>query len=158
VALDSGHRLGVAGVYVPSRGARGERNVAKRAVQAEVAGRLPQLRKRFGHGGPLIVAGDLNVVEPGHQPHHRVFGGWEYDFYRAFPAAGLVDAFRLMHPTAVEHSWFGRSGAGYRFDHLFFSDEHRACVTSCSYLQTPRTAGLSDHAALSAEILLPLLL
>ncbi|GAA4994361.1 endonuclease/exonuclease/phosphatase family protein [Yinghuangia aomiensis] len=138
----------VVGLYVPSRGGPGEqRNVAKRAVQDAFAARLPKLIADSGDT-PLVVAGDLNVLEPGHQPHHDVFGVWEYDFYRAFAAAGLVDAFRALHPEAVEHSWFGRAGNGYRFDHGFVSAEHADSIRTCTYLQEPRLAGLSDHAAM----------
>jgi hypothetical protein len=45
----------------------------------------------------VFVAGDLNVVEPGHIPHHSVFGDREHDFYRSFVGAGLIDAYRALH-------------------------------------------------------------
>ena len=149
------HRATVVSLYVPSRGPRARRNVDKRAFQHAVAAALPDLVKQAGPTSPLVVTGDLNVVEPGHHPYHAVFGTWEYDFYRAFATAGLRDAFRHLHPDTVEHSWYGRSGAGYRFDHLFISDAHAAALSDCRYLHTPRTLGLSDHAALLAAIRLP---
>lgn len=142
----------VAGIYVPSRGPRERRNQDKRAFQAAVAAALPALAARAGAAGPLVVAGDLNVLEPGHQPHHAVFGDWEYAFYRAFAAAGLTDAFRHLHPEALEHSWYGRSGAGYRFDHLFLSAAHAGDLAECGYLHAPCEQGLSDHAALTATL------
>jgi exonuclease III len=63
------------GLYVPScaRGAR--RNESKRAFQAAVIEALPRLVAAVDL--PVVVAGDLNVVEPGHRPRHPVFGGWE---------------------------------------------------------------------------------
>lgn len=100
----------------------------------------------------MIVAGDLNVIEPGHTPHHAVFGDWEYDFYRSFAAAGLADANRLLHPDAADHSWYGRSGQGYRFDHVFITTRHQAQVHSCDYLHEPRHQALTDHAALTLTI------
>lgn len=145
----------IVGLYVPSRGPRERRNQDKRAFQDVVAAVLPDLVKSVDPATPLVVAGDLNVVEPGHRPHHAVFGGWEYDFYDAFAAAGLRDAFRHLHPDAVEHSWFGRAGAGYRFDHLFVSAEHAAALADCRYAHAPREQGLSDHAALLATIRQP---
>jgi exonuclease III len=151
----AGRRVTVVGLYVPSRGPRERRNQDKRAFQHAVAAALPDLVKRADPTAPLVVAGDLNVVEPGHRPHHAVFGAWEYDFYRAFAAAGLRDAFRHLHPDADGHSWFGRSGAGFRFDHLFVSAEHAAALSECRYLHSPRELGLSDHAALLAAIRLP---
>src|SRR5438874_1576201 len=100
-----GPDIAVAGLYVPSRGPVGERNLAKRAFQDAVAEQLPLLTRHVAASGPCLVLGDLNVVEPGHVPHYRVFGAWEYDFYRAFIDAGFLDTYRLHHPHEVEHSW-----------------------------------------------------
>ncbi|GLX06633.1 exodeoxyribonuclease III [Microbispora sp. NBRC 16548] len=140
--------VGLVGLYVPSRGPRHRRNVDKRAFQQAVAELLPTLHAEMKLTGPVIVAGDLNVVEPGHVPHHTVFRSWEYTFYSGFIKAGLVDAYRHLHPAAVTHSWFGRNGSGYRFDHIFTT--HPETVTGCAYLQEPRVLRLSDHAAMTA--------
>ncbi|ACU37538.1 endonuclease/exonuclease/phosphatase family protein [Actinosynnema mirum] len=153
----SAMEVGVVGLYVPSRGPRERRNVAKRAFQEEVSAALPGLTARLGAAGPVVVAGDQNVVEPGHIPAHPVFGAWEYDFYRSFAEAGFTDAFRLRHPEAVEHSWFGRdTGAGkrngYRFDHVFLTTTHAALARDCRYLHTPREDGLSDHSAMEVVL------
>lgn len=150
----AGRPVGVAGVYVPSRGSRERRNEDKRAFQDALSVQLPSLVHSLGPG-PVVVAGDLNVVEPGHRPHHKVFGAWEYDFYRSFATAGLADAFRHAHPDAEEHSWFGRRSAlGYRFDHVFTSEAYLPGVVTCRYLHEPRLSGLSDHSALQLELLL----
>ncbi|WP_018503831.1 endonuclease/exonuclease/phosphatase family protein [Parafrankia discariae] len=155
VTLPGPRCLAVVGLYVPSRGPRERRNVAKRAFQAAVADLLPILPSTFGPHVPVVVAGDLNVVEPGHVPHHGVFGRWEYDFYRAFAASGFTDAFRHRRPQAVDHSWFGRSGAGYRFDHIFCTSPHRDTLGDCYYLHQPRVSRLSDHAALVVRLTPP---
>ncbi|WP_030274347.1 endonuclease/exonuclease/phosphatase family protein [Streptomyces sp. NRRL B-24484] len=141
----------VAGLYVPSRGPRERRNEAKSAFQTAVTEALPALAER---GHLVVIAGDLNVIEPDHTPpHHGVYGTWEYDFYRSFAQAGFTDAFRALHPNVVEHSWFGRrSAAGYRFDHALITEAHRAQVLTCTYLHEPREAGLSDHSALQLTI------
>ncbi|MET8542572.1 endonuclease/exonuclease/phosphatase family protein [Kitasatospora sp. NPDC004799] len=139
------------GCYVPSRGPRERHNEDKRAFQAAVTDALPALAER---GHLVVIAGDLNVIEPDHNPPHRgVYGAWEYDFYTSFAEAGFTDAFRALHPDAVEHSWFGRrSGDGYRFDHALVTSAHRAQVRTCTYLHEPREAGLSDHSALQLAI------
>ena len=142
---------GVVGLYVPSRGSRERRNVDKRAFQDAVTRLLPRLADALMVDGPIVIAGDLNVVEPGHQPHHAVFGRWEYDFYDAFGKSGYGDAFRHLHPGQADHSWFGRrSGNGYRFDHIFCSRLN--AVRDCRYLHEPRIAGLSDHSAMITTI------
>jgi exonuclease III len=150
------HVVGVVGLYVPSRGPKQRRNVDKRAFQEAVSAYLARLGAVFGgDGGLVVVAGDLNVVEPDHQPRYGVFGDWEYRFYADFAdRGGLVDAFRALHPRQVEHSWFGRAGNGYRFDHIFITGRHRRQLRSCRYLHEPRLAGLSDHAAMAVTIAL----
>lgn len=177
-AAAGGGTFGLAGLYVPSRGSAERRNIDKRAFQAAVTELLPQLqhrlttrstRSRLGHHvtgqspargpaatvgeGLLLVTGDLNVLEPGHVPAHTNFGTWEYDFYRSFAQHNLVDAYRHLHPDGTDHSWFGRrSGAGYRFDHLFCSATHASALTACWYDHQPRHLGLSDHSALVATL------
>jgi exodeoxyribonuclease III len=108
----------VIGAYVPSRDAGPEKTERKRkwltACQAALAARRPS--------HPLMFLGDLNILEPGHQPHYPFFAPFEYDFYRALATRhGLTDAFRHLHPDAAEHSWVDRTGAGYRYDHVFCS-------------------------------------
>lgn len=149
-----GHDIGVLGLYVPSRGPKGQRNVAKRAFQEAVTEGLPHLLATFPDM-PVIVAGDLNVIERGHQPPHKVFGEWEYAFYDSFQAAGLIDAFRRLRPDEVAHSWFGLTGNGFRFDHLFVSTTHAERVLTCDYHQEAREAGLTDHAVMTLRLGLP---
>jgi exodeoxyribonuclease-3 len=146
----SGQQVGLLGLYVPSRGPKERRNEDKRAFQAAVTQALPGFLTRFD--GPVIVAGDLNVVEPLHQPRHPVFGSWEYDFYRAFASAGMTDAYRACHPDDAGHSWYGRGGNGYRFDHAFITSEHARLVRDCGYLHEPRRQGLTDHAAMTLTL------
>lgn len=145
------HTLGIAGLYVPSRGPAARRNQDKRSFQAAVSTALPDLKSELRQL-PLVVAGDLNVVEPGHVPHHAVFGEWEYRFYRTFAEHGLVDAFRALNPTELDHSWFGRSGNGYRFDHIFISEAHRGRLHTCRYIHEPRLLGLSDHSPIAVSL------
>jgi exodeoxyribonuclease III len=154
VSLPSGKAFGVIGLYVPSRGPQVRRNVDKRLFQSDVTaalGRLPARLRRL----PVFVAGDFNVVAPDHQPHQPVFSRWEYEFYSSFAGQGFVDAYRSCHPDHVDHSWFGRSGRGYRLDHLFVRAAAMTRVRECRYLHDARRLGLSDHSALAAFFTLP---
>ncbi|CAL9587192.1 hypothetical protein SUDANB106_05166 [Streptomyces sp. enrichment culture] len=146
-----GQDIGVLGLYVPSRGPKEQRNVAKRTFQDAVTEALPKLHAAFPDM-PVIVAGDLNVVERGHQPPHKVFGVWEYTFYDSFQSVGLTDAFRHLYPDKITHSWYGRSGNGFRFDHIFVSTAHVAQVLACDYHQEARAAGLTDHAVMTVHL------
>ncbi len=152
VALPAGG-IGVTGLYVPSRGPADRRNQDKRTFQENVMAALPTIEATLDVPGPVVITGDLNVVEPDHEPRYAVFGEWEYDFYRAFGEAGFDDAFRLKEATAMDYSWFGRPSRegernGYRFDHAFVSRAHRQTVVSCRYDHSVRTAGLTDHSAM----------
>jgi exonuclease III len=149
--------LDIVGVYVPSRGPVNQRNVAKRLFQNKLSDLLSSYSETIrSKRSTIMVAGDLNVVEPNHIPFHRVFGEWEYDFYRSFETYGLTDAFRHLSPTQVQHSWYGRkSGSGYRFDHIFTNRPE--ALVSCKYVHEPRTLGLSDHSAIVAVFKLVLL-
>jgi exodeoxyribonuclease III len=117
-----------------------------------VAGLLRQRARQHCRNadGP---AGDLNILEPGHQPRYPFFAPFEYDFYQALADAhGLADAFRGLHPEAAEYSWVGRTGDGYRYDHAFCSRELTGLVTSCQYVHQPRSDKLSDHSALTLHL------
>jgi exodeoxyribonuclease-3 len=63
--------------------------------------------QRFGHAlqvtasdVPVLLLGDLDVLEPTHQPAHRgQFAPFEYAFYTGLTDRhGLVDLFRHLHP------------------------------------------------------------
>lgn len=62
----------------------------------------------------------------------------------------LVDVFRALHGYSVQaFSWYPSRGRGFRLDHLFASRGlHPA---TCDYLDSFRTCGLSDHAAMLAD-------
>ncbi len=141
-----GNTVRVIGMYVPSRGPASRRNEKKRLFQAEVERNLEVLAKAEGTDG-VVIGGDLNVVERNHIPKYAVFGDWEYRFYEAFQGAGLVDCFRSRSPE-VQHSWIGRSGDGYRFDHFFSTSAWKMKILGCEYLHDLRRPGLSDHSGL----------
>lgn len=156
VVQAAGGPVEVAGVYVPSRDASPAKTDRKRRFLREFADALPSAEPATRR----IVIGDLNILEPDHQPAYRFFQQFEYDAYLAFGAAGYRDAFRLLHPGAAEHSWVGRTGDGYRYDHAFVSPGLADQVTACCYLhqtRIPAEAGprLTDHSALTVTLAPP---
>jgi exodeoxyribonuclease III len=138
----------IIGAYVPSRDASVEKTERKRtwlnACHAALTSRP---------NGSAVFLGDLNILEPGHQPHYSFFAPFEYEFYRQLTDdCDLVDAFRAQRPDAVEHSWVGRTGHGYRYDHVHCTPDLAAKLVTCDYLHQPRLDRLSDHSALSVRL------
>ena len=141
--------LRVIGLYVPARDASVGKTERKRkwlaACDAALAATVSEM--------PVILLGDLNVLEPDHRPGYPFFAPFEYDFYSALVGTHhLTDMFRHLHPGVAEHSWAGRRGEGYRYDHAFCSDYLARQVIACEYLHQPRTDKLSDHSALTVRL------
>jgi len=100
-----------------------------------------------------ILMGDLNILEPDHQPHYPFFAPFEYGFYQCLlEEFEMVDAFRHVNPMLVEHSWVGRTGDGYRYDHIFCSRSLIEALRACAYIAEPRLSRLSDHSALTVSL------
>jgi exonuclease III len=138
------------GLYVPSRGSVERRNIDKRRFQKNIINMLDDLSKR-GEVSNLIIGGDLNVVEPNHVPRYSFFGDWEYELYGKFIKIGMIDAFKHLN-SFQDHSWFGKKGEGYRFDHIFVSGDLRNNLTKCYYVGEVRERNLSDHSAMILEL------
>jgi exodeoxyribonuclease III len=139
--------LRVLGAYIPSRDASPEKVARKKRWLAEFSAALTNTET-----GTMFL-GDFNVLEPHHQPRYPFFQTFEYDFYRALTDQhGLVDAFRHLHPDQHEHSWVGRTGDGYRYDHAHASTDLITELTHCEYDHEPRLTRLSDHSALTVRL------
>jgi endonuclease/exonuclease/phosphatase family metal-dependent hydrolase len=76
----------------------------------------------------------------------------ELALIRGVATYGYRDAFRLLHPRAIDEiSWeWPRWGGGYRLDHLIVSRD--LTVEECRYEHRWRDDGLSDHSALLATL------
>ncbi|SCF87448.1 endonuclease/exonuclease/phosphatase family protein [Streptomyces sp. MnatMP-M17] len=148
VDTDEG-QLEVIGLYVPSRNATAEKTARKRSF-------LQACRRALAadEGAARIVIGDFNVLEDDLVPRYRFFSPFEYEFYGWFGSAGYVDAFRALHPEALEYSWVGKTGDGYRYDHAFVSGRLADGLRGCSYVHEPGTMSerLTDHSALSVQL------
>ncbi|MFD8509746.1 endonuclease/exonuclease/phosphatase family protein [Streptomyces antimycoticus] len=141
----------VIGLYVPSRDATATKTTRKRTFLDQLPGRLPR-----GEEGLRLVLGDFNILEPTHTPRYRFFQPFEYAAYEWFGKAGYGDAFRALHPDALEYSWVGRTGDGYRYDHAHASTDLLTALRGCSYVHEVRTGTdrLTDHSALMVSLCL----
>lgn len=147
--------LRVLGAYVPSRDATLEKAQRKKRWIEGFHTALDATES----GVPVLLLGDFNVLEPGHQPEHRQqFAPFEYDFYRALiDRHGLIDMFRHLHPDRIEHSWARRPDLGYRYDHAHSSPRLLPLLQGCEYVHQTREAlpdgsRLTDHSGLAVRL------
>jgi exodeoxyribonuclease III len=139
----AGDMLDILGVYVPSR----DSSVAKTERKRRFIDDLSNVAQKAPAHGVLI--GDLNIIEPSHQPAYAWLQEWEYDFYEGLLTAGWVDAYRLRSPEAIEHSWVSYDGEGYRYDHAFVSAPLADRVVDCAFVHETRDLKLTDHSAMT---------
>lgn len=142
----AGRTVRVIGVYGPTNGMTEESSQRRRDFQQRIIGYLTSI----SHPN-MIVAGDLNVVEPGHRPHLPAFADHDYAFYTGLVDLGLTDAYRALQPTATDHSWISDRFGSQRLDHTLISAS-TGQITTCNYDHQPRTQQMSDHAALITTI------
>lgn len=100
---------------------------------------------------PSIIVGDLNCGIPFEDSDSKTFVNTA-EFSRLLKL-GWRDAFRSRHPQLKAFSWVSpRSGNRFRYDHCLASPAADKLIRLISYDQTPRLAGLSDHAAMHIEL------
>jgi len=146
ISANVGTTVRLVGLYGPTNGMTDDSSRQRSEFQTRFLDYLATIAT-----DALCVTGDLNVVEPGHQPHLPAFRDHDYVFYTSLLTHGLRDAFRELNPSGGEHSWLNPRFGSQRLDHSLVSiaaGELRACVLDHS----PRTHDISDHAALVTTI------
>lgn len=98
--------------------------------------------------GPLVVAGDLNIVDPDDVDGLRHVLPEERAAYDRLTEMGLDDAYRAAHHGS-RVTWVDHSGVGCRYDHVFTRD---ANVLAVDIDDSPRLAAHSDHSAIWAHL------
>jgi exodeoxyribonuclease-3 len=148
VLLDLPRPVIIMGAYVPSRDASAEKTLRKRSFLTDMS----QAISRATAASEVIFMGDLNVISRDHEPRYTAFRSWEYETIEQFARYEMLDAYNELYPARQVHSWIGRKGSGYRYDYAYLSETLRPALVACDYVHTPRTAGLTDHAAVVLEI------
>lgn len=136
-----GGTIRLVGVYAPTNGMTPDSSHRRHQFQQQFTAYLADILHPR-----LCVTGDLNVVEPDHQPHLPNFEDHDYDFYRRLIDLGLRDAYRSCHPDGTDHSWISPRYGSQRLDHALTTDT--SAVTSCAYDHAPRLQEITDHSAL----------
>lgn len=140
-------KIEIIGLYIPSRNTDKKKITRKKAFIEKISNALKHSSKNL-----RIVCGDFNILEPNHYPQYKFFKNWEYQFYNDLVGSNLIDAFRYLNPNKKEYSWMGKTGDGYRYDHIFISKNMSSFLSKCFYDHSPRNIKLSDHSGIIAEI------
>ncbi len=120
----------------------------------------------LGDGAPLIVAGDMNIAPADldvYDPAAFVGGthvsAAERERLAALLNAGLVDAYRAVHPDEVQYTWWDyragnfHKGLGLRIDLALMSQALVPRLVSCGIDRDYRKGKKpSDHAPLLLEL------
>jgi len=70
---------------------------------------------------------------------------WYTKELKELKKSGMVDAFRHVHGDVESYSWYSHQGNGYRYDHIYVSEELLPVIQNCDYLHRARENKLSDH-------------
>lgn len=149
VTLDlatAGATVRLAGVYGPTNGMTAESSQRRQDFQRRLLAHLAAISSPA-----LCVAGDLNVIEPGHRPSLPGFEAHDYAFYTGLLDLGLQDAYRTLQPEGQDHSWISPRFGNQRLDHILIG-RAAGTVRECGYDHAPRNGHLTDHAAMLATV------
>lgn len=100
---------------------------------------------------PTLIAGDLNIVAPGHRDRLPYVLPEEVAAYDLLTGElGLVDVVEASAPHA--RTWIDHSGVGCRYDHLLAGPDLAVGVSGVAIDDGSRDRGLSDHSAITAVV------
>jgi len=116
--------------------------------------------------GPLIVCGDMNIApadadvyDPGAFEGGTHVSGPERDRLAAILQAGMVDAYRSLHPDEVQYTWWDyraghfHKGLGLRIDLALVSRPLVERLNACGIYRDYRKGHKpSDHAPLAVDL------
>lgn len=136
--LDSG--LAVLGIHVPPTPRAAETN--------DVWADAIQLAKRYS-SSRCVILGDLNA---GKTAADGLCPTSQRAQLGRVLSAGYVDAWRALHPAAVEHSWAHPDGRASRVDYALVSKSCAEAVRSADHDRSAMHRRLSDHAALVVRL------
>ena len=151
-----------ASVYAPNGRALDSPEFPRKLAFLDAAAR----RVASSGGTPLVVAGDLNIAPADIDVYDpAAFTGAthvtadERAGLATIEAEGLVDAYRTLHPTEVQYTWWDyragnfHKGLGMRIDLALLSsalsDRLRACGIDRDYRKGTKP---SDHAPLLLDL------
>jgi exodeoxyribonuclease III len=111
---------------------------------------FPLLQEEIKTKRPALMMGDFNTGKQFIDQKGDSF--WYSDELIKLEQAGMVDAFRHVHGDVEAYSWFSHQGNGFRYDHIYASNELLPIIKQCDYVHSAREQGLSDHSPMILEI------
>lgn len=66
---------------------------------------------------------------------------------RELQSIGYADAWRSLHPSEREYTWWSSAKNGFRLDYAYISPSLTSHLLSASHCQEGRLSGFSDHAS-----------
>jgi exonuclease III len=145
-------KLYLVGVYGITFNARNvdQRRRYKADFEDRILGRLS------GVPAGVVIAGDLNILEPRFHDHLPDQVADDRDHYRRFAERGFADLVRAAYPDRPEYTWYSpRTLEGQRLDHLFAGATARAWIDDLTTRHDLRRNKLTDHSAIAASLTLP---
>lgn len=98
---------------------------------------------------PCLILGDFNTGLRRIDEEGATFIA--ADRFQALLELGWIDAWRTLHPSAREYSWYSNAGRGFRVDQVLASPAAMAHGVKAEYSHTERERRLSDHSSLVIE-------
>ena len=74
------------------------------------------------------------------------------DYLNQIEAVGIIDAWRHIHKSKKEFSWYSPKGNGFRLDHTFISESMKNTIEYCTYIHSPREEKITDHSAMILKL------
>jgi exodeoxyribonuclease-3 len=164
ISLPGNQVLRVASVYVPNGQEVGSDKFDYKL--AFMSALYEHMKKLLLLEENLVIGGDYNVAPEAIDVYDAVqsegaicFHPLERAQYRSYLYAGMVDAFRALHPGLQQFSWWDyRAGAfehnkGLRIDHLLVSPQAADRLEQCEVVSALRSKEKpSDHAPVMCRL------
>ncbi len=99
---------------------------------------------------PALIMGDFNTGKNFIDQKGDSF--WFTKELKDLEKSGMVDAFRHVHGEVESYSWYSHQGNGYRYDHIYTSEDLLPVIRNCDYLHKGRENKLSDHSPMILEL------
>ena len=108
------------------------------------------LEKEIQQYSPTIIMGDFNTGKNFIDQKGDSF--WYTAELTRLEKAGMQDAFRYVHGDVETYSWYSHQGNGYRYDHIYTSQDLQPIIKQCDYIHEAREKKLSDHSPMILEL------